>query len=375
MAIVSVRKNFQYDEDELHASVMAHFDAFGGIEKYVHPGSKVFIKVNMLMGRKPETATTTHPALVYAVSKLATEAGGKVVIGDSPGGPYTKSLLERGYRLCGFADAAQRCGGAALNFDTTAKSQPYPQGNICKAFNLITPWHEADFYISLCKCKTHAMTGFTGAVKNNFGLIPGLEKPEFHMRYPDVEQFSTMLVDLCRCASPGFTIMDAVVGMEGDGPSGGNPRQIGLTLASDNPFALDAIAVKAIGFTRNEALTYKKSIDMGACPRDIETVGDEVVFPVVEDYQRAKSHDVTPTRGLPGFIRRPIDRIAQPHPVVMKDRCVGCGECAMSCPAKTIKIIDGKANIDRTKCIRCFCCQEMCRPKAIKIKTLRLFSL
>lgn len=374
MAIVSARKNFQYDEDELYAAVKAHFDAFGGIEKYVHPGTKVFIKVNMLMGRKPDMATTTHPALVYAVSKLAIEAGGKVVIGDSPGGPYTKALLERGYRLCGFTDAAQR-SGATLNFDTTAKMQSFPQGNICKAFNLITPWHEADCYFSLCKCKTHAMTGFTGAVKNNFGLIPGLEKPEFHMRYPDVEAFSTMLVDLCRCASPDFTIMDAVVGMEGDGPSGGSPRQIGLTLASDNPFALDIIAVKAIGFTSDEAWTLKKSLEMGACPAETQTVGDTVTFPVVENYRRAKSHDVTPTRRLPGFIRKPIDRFAQPHPVVMPDKCVGCGECAMSCPAKTIKIIDGKANIDRTKCIRCFCCQEMCKPMAIKIKTLRLFSL
>ncbi|HWP80381.1 MAG TPA: DUF362 domain-containing protein [Candidatus Acidoferrum sp.] len=374
MAIVSVKKNFHYDEDELYAAAKAHFDAFGGIERYVHPGDRVFIKVNMLMGRKPEAATTTHPALVYAVSKLAREAGCSVVIGDSPGGPYTRAVLERGYRLCGFDEAAKR-SDAALNTDITAKMQSYPQGAICKGFNLITPWHEADCHISLCKCKTHAMTGFTGAVKNNFGLIPGLEKPEFHMRYPDVEAFCTMLVDLCQCASPDFTIMDAVVCMEGDGPSGGSPRQVGLTIASDNPFALDAIAVKAIGFTPDEALTVRKSMQMGACPGVIETVGDEVTMPAVEDFKRAKSHDVTPTRSLPGFIRRPIDRMAQPHPVVMRDKCVGCGECAMSCPAKTIKIIDGKASIDRTNCIRCFCCQEMCRPKAIKIKKLRLFSL
>ncbi len=374
MAIVSIGKNFRYDEDEIYISVKAHFDAFGGIEKFVHPGDKVFIKVNMLMGRKPETATTTHPALVYATAKLAREAGGRVVIGDSPGGPYTKAMLERGYRMCGYTEVAER-SGTTLNIDTSSKVQPFPEGNICKAFNLITPWHEADCYISLCKCKTHAMTGFTGAVKNNFGLIPGLEKPEFHMRYQEAQEFSTMLVDLCRCASPDFTIMDAIVGMEGDGPSGGTPREIGLTIASDNPFALDSIAVKAIGFTPDEALTLKKSMEMGACPVEIRVVGDDVTLPVLDDYMRAKSHDVTPTRGLPGFIRRPIDRFAQPHPVVMKDKCIGCGECALSCPAKTIKIVDGKANIDRSKCIRCFCCQEMCRPKAIKIKTLRLFRL
>ncbi|HWQ51436.1 MAG TPA: DUF362 domain-containing protein [Terriglobales bacterium] len=374
MAIVSIGKNFHYDEDELYAAAKAHFDAFGGIERYVHPGSRVFIKVNMLMGRKPETATTTHPALVYAVSRLAVEAGGSVVIGDSPGGPYTRAILERGYRLCGFDEAAKK-SGAALNTDITAKMQSYPQGAICKGFNLIAPWHEADCYISLCKCKTHAMTGFTGAVKNNFGLIPGLEKPEFHMRYPDVEAFCTMLVDLCLCAAPDFTIMDAVACMEGDGPSGGSPRQVGLIIASENPFALDAVAVKAVGFTPDEALTVRKSMQMGVCPLQIETVGDEVTFPVVENFKRSKSHDVTPTRSLPGFIRRPIDRMAQPRPVVMKDKCVGCGECAVGCPAKTIQIIDGKANIDRTKCIRCFCCQEMCRLKAIKIKKLRLFSL
>ena len=374
MATVSIYKNPTYDENEMLSSVKAHFDAFGGIEHFIKPKDKAFIKVNLLMARKPEAVTTTHPSLVYAVAKLAADAGGDVVIGDSPGGPYTAALLERAYRICGFADAASRAG-VKLNTDTSSKKESYQDGKICKSFNFITPWHEADCYISLCKCKTHAMTGFTGAVKNNFGLIPGLEKPEFHMRYQKVNEFVTMLVDLCGCAKPDFTIMDAVTGMEGDGPSGGTPRHIGLTIASDNAFALDKIAVKAIGLLDTEAFTLSKSIEMGACPETIELVGDNVELPFVKDYKRAASHKITPTTGLPKFIKKPIDNIFQPHPVILKEKCAGCGECAMSCPVKTIKIENGKAHIDKTKCIKCFCCQEMCPPKAIKIKSTQIFRL
>ncbi len=371
---VSLTENKTYDQNEIIASVKEHFDNFGGIEKFIKEGDNVFIKINMLMGRAPEAVTTTHPALVYAVAKLAKEAGGNVVIGDSPGGLYTKAILERSYRICGIDEVAKKAG-VALNVDTGATPKSYMEGQICKNFRLIDPWHKADCYISLCKLKTHAMTGYTGAVKNNFGLIPGLEKPEFHSRYPDLTDFCTMLVDLCRLSSPDFTIMDAVIGMEGDGPSGGTPRAIGLLGASTDPFALDKVMVSAIGFEEAEAKTLLRSIEMGECQGEVEIVGDAVSFPYVENYKRASSHDITFTRGLPKFLRVPLEKMARPKPVIIKDKCIGCGECARSCPVKTIDIVDKKAVIHEEKCIKCFCCQEMCEVRAIKIKSFKLFKM
>lgn len=134
---------------------------------------------------------------------------------------YTKETLQKCYRVSGLEEAAQSAG-VSLNFDLGAAKADFPEGKLCRSFHLIAPWHEADVVFSACKLKTHAMTAYTGAVKNCFGLIPGLEKPEMHFRFQELTAFSQMLIDLCRCAAPKLTFMDAVVGMEGNGPSGGS---------------------------------------------------------------------------------------------------------------------------------------------------------
>lgn len=374
---ISVCKTPTYEEEGMLCAVRAHFEAFGGVSHFVKPGMKVLIKTNLLMARDPETATTTHPALVWAIAKLAKEAGGEVVIADSPGGRYTVEHLKRCYRQCGLEQAAERAG-VRLNYDLGVREASFPQGDICHAFRLIEPWHEADVMFSACKLKTHAMTAYTGAVKNCFGLIPGLEKPGMHFRFQELGDFCKMLVDLCRLASPALTFMDAVVGMEGDGPSGGNPRALGLTLCAENPFALDLFASDLVGFAPDEVLTVRHAASAGLCPPRadlLSAVGDDAE-PYRCSFVRASSkQDLTFLDAVPAPLRKAIRKLLAPRPVVDRTICIGCGECAASCPPQTIRLEEGKAVIHREACIRCFCCQEMCPVRAIRIRQFRGFRL
>ncbi len=373
---VSVRRSPTYEREAMLEAVRAHFDAFGGVGAFVRPGDRVLLKTNLLMARAPQAATTTHPSLVWAIAAAAREAGGLVCIADSPGGRYTKETLKKCYRISGLEQAAQSAG-AWLNFDLGAQQVSFPEGKLCRSFHLISPWHEADVVFSACKLKTHAMTAYTGAVKNCFGLIPGLEKPEMHFRFQQLPAFAQMLIDLCRCAAPRLTFMDAVVGMEGNGPSGGTPRPLGLTLCAENPFALDLFASDLIGFAAHEVETVRLAVQQGLCPERAEqllAVGEDAA-PYRCSFERAASGDVTFSSRIPGPLQKPIKRLLAPRPVVDAARCVGCGECAASCPVQTISISGGKAHIEKKRCIRCFCCQEMCPVKAIDIRKFRGFQI
>ncbi len=208
---VSILRCNRYDVDQLEQLMERHFEALGGVERYIKPGMRVLLKVklkvNLLMARKPEEFTTTHPAFVEALGRVIQRAGGKIVIADSPGGLYSEKILRNTYRLCGMEAVAERLE-AELNFDLGAREMTGRQSILCRTFNFIEPYHRCDLLISVCKMKTHAMAGFTGAAKNLFGLIPGLEKGEYHFRFPDKKHFCEMLVDLVQTAKPALSFMD-----------------------------------------------------------------------------------------------------------------------------------------------------------------------
>ncbi|MBQ2698003.1 MAG: DUF362 domain-containing protein [Clostridia bacterium] len=377
MNTVSVRQVSTYRQDLLTNAVRGHFDDLGGISRYVRPGMRVLLKTNLLMARAPETATTTHPLLVEAVAAAVREAGGQVTIADSPGGPYTPELLRRSYRVTGLEQAAE-CSGAALNFDVGSRTVEAPDGVVCREFEIIEPWFEADLVLSVCKLKTHAMTAYTGAVKNCFGLVPGLLKPGLHFRFQQLDQFCQMLIDLCCLAAPALTFMDAVVGMEGNGPSGGSPRPLGLTLCSPSPFALDLLASHLIGYRPEEVATVRLAAERGLCPAShtqLQLLGDDPAPYACRFARPDSTHDVTFSNRIPKPLQAPLRKLLAARPHIDTARCIGCGECAASCPPQTIRLVNGKAVIDKKECIRCFCCQEMCPVRAIEIRQSKLFRL
>ena len=368
-----------YQEAGIQAAVDKLF-ALLDLDKSIRPEWKVAIKPNLVMKRRPEEGTTTHPAVVKAIIRHLQGLGvEKITIADSPGGVYSKPLLTGLYQATGMEQVSKETG-AALNFDTGSVHLPQPRGEICKVFDLIVPIAQADFVISAAKLKSHCMTGLSGGVKNLFGCIPGLTKPEFHWRYPKEEDFCKMLVDLCDTVKPGVTFVDAVTSMEGDGPSSGELRDTGLLLAADDPYQLDLALAHVIHRDPDTILTIAEAKRRGFCPESfgqLKLAGDPL--PVFADFRMPKSRTVDFQSNIPkpfrGFCKPIVEKFFTPRPAVDKKRCVGCGRCAESCPAHTIAIVDKKAVIDRSKCIRCYCCHELCPIHAISVKRNPLLDL
>jgi ferredoxin len=211
------------------------------------------------------------------------------------------------------------------------------------------------------------LTTMTGATKCLFGVLPGLEKTSFHGRLSDVDQFSEMLLDLNEAMTPRLQVMDAVVGMEGDGPSGGRPRPLGAVLASGNPVALDAVAARLMSFRPEDVPTIRLGAARGWIGPDLKASvrGESVEAMAVQDF-------VHPSSTMASKLGRPVlGRLLRAYalrPVVDRERCDGCGRCARSCPRQAIKVARGKARIDHGPCIRCYCCHEMCENRAIDLR-------
>ena len=371
MNTVSILRCEEYSLPEVKAVIARSLENIGGIEKFVHKGSKVLLKPNLLMKKRPDESVTTHPTIVQAVAELAAEAGGIVTIADSPGGLYNPTILRGLYRVCGI-EAAAEASGAALNMDTGHTLAEYPQGVQAKSFPIINPILDTDVIINLPKLKTHMMMYYSGAVKNMFGAIPGVYKAEYHFSTPEQDKFADMLLDLCACTAPTISIMDGIWGMEGQGPSSGIPRKFGVILASADPYALDAAAINILGIKPTEALTISRAEERGICCTfdEIPLAGDDIGEFRISDL-------IKPPIGTPDFLKgfaltRPfakqVNRMMSPKPKFYRDICIGCGDCAACCPANALTLKNKMVILKKKDCISCFCCQELCPKKAVHVK-------
>lgn len=363
--IQSVVRVESYDQAAMNEAVCRHFDALN-IEEMLKPNLRVAIKPNLVGARRPDTAATTHPALVRAVILWLRARGVKdITVCDSPGGAYTPQHLDSVYRATGMAELADI---AHLNRDTGFVSVRAEEG--ISAFNIINPIAQADLVINIAKLKTHSMTLLSAGIKNLFGCIPGLQKPELHYRHPEVDGFSKMLVSLARTVNPAVTLIDAVECMEGDGPTGGTVRHLGLMLAARDLFTQDVLAARMMGIDRSEVAMLRHASSLGLIDEEVIWAGDEPIY-VQPPFKRPRAAGVDFTGHVPPFLRKParfvMAHLLKPYPRVDGKRCIGCGKCAESCPAHIIVIENKKARFTRKGCISCFCCQEMCPVKAIGV--------
>ena len=369
---VSVCECRSYEIAPCRAALERVLAPLGGLD-WVKPGMKIAVKANLVAFLKPEAAATTHPALLCALSQMLCERGATVVIGDSPGGIYTSSYVNHVYHATGMRQVEQY--GAKLNQDFSQKTAQYPQAMVAKSFQYTAWLDQYDAIIDFCKLKSHGMMAMSAATKNLFGTIPGTLKPEYHFRYPDHMEFARMLVDLAEYWKPRLSIVDAVVGMEGNGPTAGTPKPIGAVLAGYNPHALDLACAKIIGLDRSEIPTLEAALERGLIParvEELEICGDLASF-FVPDFQKIETKNrilfQDDVRGPLGKLVSPVLRNAlASRPEVTKGECIGCKKCAEICPAKAITMQHQKPHIRRKQCIRCFCCQEFCPKGAMKVK-------
>lgn len=381
MAAISLLETHDYNERTVREAIARHFSILGADD--LRPGMKVVVKPNLIMRCKPDRAATTHPAMIEAVVRHLQGMGiTDIVIADSPGGLYTPQVLSAAYELTGYAEVARRCK-ITCNTACGSRELHVAEGRLCRSFDIIDPIADADYVINICKLKTHCMTTLSCGIKNLFGCIPGLLKPQLHYRFPDSARFVQMLIDLSLLIRPGLTIVDGIDAMEGDGPTGGMPRHVGITAAArgENFYALDLVMAHLIGLTPKEVPMLAEAVKRGLCPGNwqaVEILGDADAADrlAVPDFALPASKTLNFAGNVPGFLR-PAVHWLEPHlaskPKIRTQDCIGCGKCAESCPAKTIAIAGRKASIDYSNCIRCFCCHEMCPVKAIDIKSPKVF--
>lgn len=361
---VAVVRCKTYDVEAVKPALEEALNAVNGLD-FVKHGMKIIIKPNLVSFKKPDAAATTHPALLEALVEMLLARGADVTIGDSPGGPHSLPLLNRVYAATGM-DRLEKLG-AKLNRNMNEKTVDFPEGKVLKNFTYTEYLDEADAIIDFCKLKSHGMLGMSAAVKNLFGTIPGLKKPEVHYKFQNDAEFADMLVDLNEYFKPRLAICDAVVGMEGNGPTAGTPRQIGAIIASKSTYYADVVGAELIGMNIDGLPTLQAAYERGFAPassKNLRVYGDIRAL-TVDDFK------APPVRGL-SFMRKGnvlhfISKAALEHKPTLKKRlCVGCGECARMCPAKAIEMKNKKPHINREKCIRCFCCQEFC-PRAAMV--------
>lgn len=338
----------------------------GGLD-FVKPKMKIAIKANLVTFMKPEQAATTHPALLCDLVSRLTKLGAIVTVGDSPGGIYTNAYLKKIYSVTK-VDEIEKFGGK-LNYNFETLEAHFDNAKIAKTFPYTSYLDEADIIINFCKLKTHGMMGMSAAVKNMFGVIPGTQKPEFHYRYPDHTDFANMLIDLNEYFKPTLCFVDAIVGMEGNGPTAGTPRDVGFILASKNPYKLDLACAEIIGLKKEDVPTLLESYHRNLIPAKYEELNcnEDLSAHTIADYNIIKQHHPLPFEDKTKLFGKIATKALRSIPKLKVNECIGCGKCAEVCPVKAIKIKNHKAHIDRKKCITCFCCQEFCPKGAMKV--------
>jgi uncharacterized protein (DUF362 family)/Pyruvate/2-oxoacid:ferredoxin oxidoreductase delta subunit len=366
--IVSLQYCPSYDNQDLvDAAVALAADEAGGIDP---SGAVVLLKPNLLNASAPERAATTHPAVLRAAIRYFKARGAaRILVGDSPGW----QPMDLVGKTSGIMEATRSEGAEWAQFSDSV-SVDVPGARLVKRFDLARPVVEADLVVSLPKLKTHGLMYFTGAVKNLFGAIPGLNKSAFHLRFPGRQEFAAMLADLMLAVKPGFAIMDGIVGMEGLGPNSGHPRQVGLVLASADNWSLDWVASQLIGYDP-ATIPY---LGLAALderyrfrPEHIRTTGEDPAARRLKDFELIRVLKTTDffQRHLPGWLHSIVKNATVARPVFLDEPCVRCGACIRICPAAALSFTDQhKApTVDYQACIRCYCCHEVCPEDAIAL--------
>ena len=371
-----------YKEKLLRERIVSLLDPLGGMNNFVKKGDNVALKPNLLMAAAPSRRITTHPEIVRVVSDLVKEAGGEPFVVDSPGAAIqnTPSSLDRVYNKCGLQNV-----GLKLNRDTSRKFISHPKARVAKKIEVLQAVCKADVIINLPKIKPHCFMILTCAVKNMFGIIPGLIKVGYHSKLSNPERFGAMLLDLNDFFPPALTIIDGITGMEGDGPSSGTPVKIGALLAGTDDLKLDLAVCQLIGFSPDDVPYLKIAMKEGICPESADEL-NITDRPLFKKLSRKIAPPSTINKGS-GFSRGIIQKLGNRlmnyaftlNPEVDTEKCVGCGACERGCPENIITFYRDKkgrkkARIsERNKCIHCYCCHEMCPHRAMGLKPSLLY--
>lgn len=368
IAQVIIKNCDSYNLELLKAQISAGIGLLGGWGKFISPGMKVLLKINLIGPKTPDSGAITHAEFVRALTQLLKEQGCIVWIGDSAGGaiagiaPTAKSMS-----VSGIEKVAQEEGAVIKNFDREgAVEVSIPKGHLASMF-LAKPLFEADFIINLPKLKTHSAGIYTGAVKNLFGCVPGLKKAEYHRMAPEPQKFGHIIADIHQAIKVGLHIMDGVTAMQGEGPTAGPVYHAGKIIFSTDPLALDTVAAAMLGMDTDDVpiLVSARERQLGeAALSSIKIDGDYTSPPRLPGFKLPKRFRSSKPRNYKALVKL-ID-FFKTRPQINTKICRHCNMCVESCPVKAIDRIS--KNIDYVKCIECMCCHELCMHQAVVLK-------
>ncbi|MGI6469788.1 MAG: DUF362 domain-containing protein [Syntrophomonadaceae bacterium] len=361
-----------YEYDKVKSAINRGLEYLGGVQRFARADERILLKPNLLAADPPERCVTTHPAVFAAVAEAFIQHGVYLTYGDSPG----FGSLSKAARKSGLAGVAGDLSIEAGNFEVGERIT-FAAGKQNKSFVIAQAAARAEGIISLPKLKSHALTTLTGAIKNQFGCIPGFLKGEYHAKLTDMKQFVTMLVDLNRCLKPRLYVMDAIMAMEGNGPRNGRPRRIGALLFSSDPVAIDATAARMVGLVPDslEMIRIGQELGLGRMDKEaITLLGDALAPLVITDFELAHS------RNIARLAKHRLRHAIVERPRIKEEKCIRCGICIQVCPVtpKALQWVGGDASVnppdkppcyDYDRCIRCYCCQELCPEGAIMVHT------
>jgi uncharacterized protein (DUF362 family)/Pyruvate/2-oxoacid:ferredoxin oxidoreductase delta subunit len=359
---VSIVRCQNYDEGSVLGALRRSIDLIGGIQNFVKKGSRVLLKPNLLYGKNPEKAVTTHPSILRGMIQIVQEAGGIPSIGDSPAvGSLTKTAEKAGIKAV--ADE--------MNCHLVEFNKPIlplkGEGKIFKQLEIDQTVLEADVVINLPKFKTHSLTLLTLGVKNLFGCIPGPRKALWHLKAgEDRKTFAQILVDVYQAIRPSLTILDGIVGMEGNGPNSGPPIPLGLILASGDSLSLDQVVCDLLGISRKSLMTNRVALEQGLGADGIEVFGEKLEDMRISHFRYPTLSQ--PNWNLPGLLSRALKNGLTSKPIIEERICNACNRCEEICPPKALAKQGKRLVFDYGQCIRCFCCLEVCPEGAISIK-------
>jgi len=375
MSIVVVKKVKSYDTG-LKEHIADALDLLGGLSSIVKRSEKILVKPNFLFARPVKSAVTTHPDFIAAVVELLVDYGCKVSVGDSPGiGSAHKVAAE-----IGLIDRLSRYGVNVIEFTTPVEFGADDGGLTSRRFRKIRLARELldfDRIINLPKLKAHGQMGVTLATKNLYGCVVGNEKAWWHFQAgKDVNAFARLIVEVASVVGASLHILDGIIGMDGNGPSHGRVRNLGIMLASKNPIALDRVVIELMGKAPKQFPVFQVADELkleGTHMADIEIMGEMLEDCILDDFR-------TPSLVSTEFIKSPIlkglvKRLVDQQLIVNHRKCTACRRCETKCPAAAVSYA-GKIRIHRQLCIRCCCCQEMCPEGAISVSeplSARLF--
>lgn len=369
---VVLLKNERYDADRIEASIREGFELLGGesyVRRLIPGGSLVLLKPNLLSVEDVDSPVVTNRVFFEGVVRVLKDYSATLVFGDSPGFGSGQKAAEK----AGLMEVAKRYG---VGFDefTEKTTVRLPESLLVKNWEVAKIAYESDVLITLPKLKTHGMMHFTGAVKNQFGCVPGTQKALWHARMNNSRNFAKMLLDLNQVVQTKFAIMDGIVAMEGNGPKSGTPRNANAIIMGESITAVDAVALQLIGYDDPLDVPQYDVVHEAkwgpVLPEEIQVMGEELASMVIRDFKKIRA-----TREIFGDREsmRLVKSLIAPYPKLDWDKCISCRRCEEVCPEKpkVITMVEKHGKMvpvfDRKTCIRCFCCQELCPVGALEV--------